>query len=64
MLRPELAEYLTLKQLYSSRQSIATIQLTPEEAERYRSCPVVLDFTSGFYIFPVCSVIFYIFFAG
>lgn len=33
-------------------QTVAMIQLTPEDAERYRSCPVVLDFGSGFYIFP------------
>ncbi|KAI0079301.1 FAD dependent oxidoreductase [Panus rudis PR-1116 ss-1] len=34
-------------------QSIVTIQLTPEEAERYRDCPVFLDFgDSGFYLFP------------
>jgi len=33
-------------------QSIATIQLTSEEADIYRSCPVVLDFSTGFYIFP------------
>ena len=29
------------------------IQLTPEEADAYRKCPVVLDFNTGFYIFPV-----------
>ena len=29
------------------------VQLTPEEADVYRECPVVLDFESGFYIFPV-----------
>lgn len=33
-------------------QSIVTIQLTKEEADRYKQCPVVLDFDSGFYIFP------------
>ncbi|KDQ55204.1 hypothetical protein JAAARDRAFT_37733 [Jaapia argillacea MUCL 33604] len=33
-------------------QSVATIQLTTKEAERYRKCPVVLDFKSGFYVFP------------
>ncbi|KAG1854156.1 FAD dependent oxidoreductase [Suillus subalutaceus] len=33
-------------------QSIATIQLTPEEAEEYRKTPVVLDFRTGFYVFP------------
>lgn len=35
------------------RQSIITIQLTPEEAETYRKCPVYLDLNTGFYIFPV-----------
>ena len=33
-------------------QCIATIQLTKEEADAYRQCPVVLDFSSGFYVFP------------
>lgn len=34
-------------------QSIVTIQLTPDEAERYRQCPVILDFAAtGFYMFP------------
>ncbi|KAJ3475621.1 hypothetical protein NLI96_g11721 [Meripilus lineatus] len=33
-------------------QSVAFIQLTQEEADRYRNCPVYLDFISGFYIFP------------
>lgn len=33
-------------------QSVATIQLTPEEAEEYRKSPVVLDFRTGFYVFP------------
>jgi sarcosine oxidase/L-pipecolate oxidase len=37
------------------RQSVATIQLNHEEADKYRDCPVVLDFGSGFYIFPVRS---------
>ncbi|KAJ7686467.1 FAD dependent oxidoreductase [Mycena rosella] len=31
---------------------IAMVQLTKEEGNRYRQCPVVLDFESGFYIFP------------
>lgn len=40
-------------------QSIATIQLTPEEAEEYRKTPVVLDFRTGFYVFPPthCNVV-------
>ncbi|PSR73762.1 hypothetical protein PHLCEN_2v10406 [Hermanssonia centrifuga] len=33
-------------------QTVATIQLTVEEGDRYRHCPVVLDFGSGFYVFP------------
>ncbi|THH18114.1 hypothetical protein EW146_g2820 [Bondarzewia mesenterica] len=33
-------------------QSVATVKLTPEEADRYRQCPVILDFLSGFYMFP------------
>jgi sarcosine oxidase/L-pipecolate oxidase len=35
------------------RQCIAMVQLTQEEADIYKNCPVVLDFESGFYIFPV-----------
>ncbi|KAI0036149.1 FAD dependent oxidoreductase [Vararia minispora EC-137] len=33
-------------------QGLVTIQLTSEEAERYRDVPVVLDWSSGFYAFP------------
>ncbi|KAG1818332.1 FAD dependent oxidoreductase [Suillus variegatus] len=33
-------------------QSVAMIQLTPEEAEEYRKTPVIVDFRTGFYIFP------------
>lgn len=33
------------------------IQLSPFEAEKYKNCPVVLDFSSGFYIFPVSCII-------
>lgn len=33
-------------------QGIAMIQLTKEEADQYRDCPVVLNWTSGFYVFP------------
>ena len=29
------------------------IQLTPEEAKTYKDVPVVLDYTTGFYMFPV-----------
>ncbi|OAX43656.1 FAD dependent oxidoreductase [Rhizopogon vinicolor AM-OR11-026] len=40
-------------------QSVATIQLTSEEAEEYRNTPVVLDFRTGFYVFPPthCNVV-------
>ncbi|PIL33413.1 hypothetical protein GSI_04035 [Ganoderma sinense ZZ0214-1] len=33
-------------------QTVAFVQLTPEEAELYRACPVYLDFHTGFYAFP------------
>ncbi|KAI0260175.1 FAD dependent oxidoreductase [Gloeopeniophorella convolvens] len=33
-------------------QTVATVQLTDEEAARYRAVPVVLDFRTGFYVFP------------
>ncbi|OBZ69672.1 L-pipecolate oxidase [Grifola frondosa] len=33
-------------------QCVGLMQLTPEEGERYRKCPVYLDFNSGFYMFP------------
>jgi len=36
----------------STGQTTAKIQLTEEEAARYRDVPVVLDFRSGFYVFP------------
>ena len=36
------------------RHGTATIQLNQEEAACYRDVPVVLDFRSGLYIFPVC----------
>lgn len=35
------------------RQSLATIQLTPEESAKYRDCPVTLNFGTNFYTFPV-----------
>jgi sarcosine oxidase / L-pipecolate oxidase len=37
------------------RQSVAMIQLAEDVADAYRTCPVVLDFKSGFYVFPVRS---------
>ncbi|CDO77050.1 hypothetical protein BN946_scf184403.g25 [Trametes cinnabarina] len=33
-------------------QCVAMLQLTPEEADMYRDCPVFLNFHTGFYIFP------------
>ncbi|CAL1711342.1 unnamed protein product [Somion occarium] len=33
-------------------QSVVMVQLSPEEGEKYRKCPVFLDLHSGFYIFP------------
>ncbi|KAJ7188640.1 FAD dependent oxidoreductase [Mycena filopes] len=37
---------------HATGQCVAMVQLTPEEGDLYRQCPVVLDFESGFYIFP------------
>ncbi|KAG6902365.1 hypothetical protein C0995_000927 [Termitomyces sp. Mi166 len=34
------------------RQCVAMIQLNAEETELYKDIPVVIDFTTGFYIFP------------
>lgn len=34
------------------RQSLASLQLTQEESERYRETPVVLDFRTGLYVLP------------
>ncbi|KAI0682765.1 FAD dependent oxidoreductase [Cerioporus squamosus] len=39
-------------QCLATGQTVTFVQLTPEEADRYRQCPVYLDFHSGFYIFP------------
>ncbi|GLB37751.1 putative FAD dependent oxidoreductase [Lyophyllum shimeji] len=36
----------------STGQCVAMIQLTDYEVELYKDCPVVLDFSSGFYVFP------------
>ncbi|KAM6502510.1 FAD dependent oxidoreductase [Amanita muscaria] len=40
------------KNCLATGQCIATMQLTEEEAARYRGCPVLLDLTTGFYVFP------------
>ena len=34
------------------------IQLSAEEANRYRECPVVLDFSTGHYVLPVSRLYF------
>ncbi|KAH9046853.1 FAD dependent oxidoreductase [Lactarius hengduanensis] len=36
----------------STGQTVVTIQLTPDEAARYKDAPVVLDFHTNFYILP------------
>ncbi|KAI6009849.1 FAD dependent oxidoreductase [Pisolithus marmoratus] len=36
----------------ASGQSLATLQLTPEESERYRESPVFLHFSAGLYVLP------------
>ncbi|KZV84125.1 FAD dependent oxidoreductase [Exidia glandulosa HHB12029] len=38
--------------MVATGQSMITIRLSPEEAERYKDIPVVLDFDTGFYCFP------------
>ncbi|KAJ7647653.1 FAD dependent oxidoreductase [Roridomyces roridus] len=40
------------KLFQASGQCVAMVQLTQEEGNEYRDYPVVLDFNSGFYIFP------------
>ncbi|KAI0776306.1 FAD dependent oxidoreductase [Trametes elegans] len=39
-------------QCLATGQCVATIQLTPEEGDLYRDCPVFLNFHTGFYMFP------------
>jgi sarcosine oxidase/L-pipecolate oxidase len=41
-----------IQDLVSSGQVVGTIQLTPEEADEYRSAPVLFSMDSGFYVFP------------
>ncbi|KAH7883202.1 FAD dependent oxidoreductase [Phlebopus sp. FC_14] len=43
------------KRCLATGQTVATVQLTSEEAEQYRQCPVVLNFRTGFYVFPPTS---------
>lgn len=38
--------------LQASGQSVAKIQLTPEEAKKQSALPVVFDLSSGWYAFP------------
>ncbi|KAJ3518349.1 hypothetical protein NM688_g9451 [Phlebia brevispora] len=38
--------------LTRSVQTVATIQLTQGKADKYRECPIVLDFGTDFYVFP------------
>ncbi|TFK50911.1 FAD dependent oxidoreductase [Heliocybe sulcata] len=33
-------------------QSVVTMQLTPEEGDQYRDCPCMVNYKTGFYIFP------------
>ncbi|KAF8633404.1 hypothetical protein AX17_004575 [Amanita inopinata Kibby_2008] len=40
------------KRCLATGQCVAMIQLTEEEATPYRECPVVLDLSDGFYVFP------------
>ncbi|KAJ2979310.1 hypothetical protein NUW54_g11156 [Trametes sanguinea] len=40
------------KACLATGQCVAMLQLTPEEADMYRDCPVFLNFHTGFYIFP------------
>ncbi|KAL7277840.1 hypothetical protein ACG7TL_008785 [Trametes sanguinea] len=40
------------KTCLATGQCVAMLQLTPEEADMYRDCPVFLNFHTGFYIFP------------
>ncbi|PFH52114.1 hypothetical protein AMATHDRAFT_140800 [Amanita thiersii Skay4041] len=40
------------KKCHATGQCIAMIQLTEQESNRYKDCPVVLDLSTGFYIFP------------
>ncbi|EJD39037.1 FAD dependent oxidoreductase [Auricularia subglabra TFB-10046 SS5] len=38
--------------MVATGNSVATIQLSPEEVQRYQDIPVILDFDTGFYCFP------------
>lgn len=45
-------ELVPQSQCVATGHGIVTIQLTPEEADLYRTTPVVINQTTGFYIFP------------
>jgi len=47
-----LPDYGAAQRMIATGQSVATVQLTAEEAEKYRKVPVFLDFGSGWYCFP------------
>ncbi|KDQ20053.1 hypothetical protein BOTBODRAFT_27475 [Botryobasidium botryosum FD-172 SS1] len=38
--------------LTATGQCLATVRLNDEQAERHKDCPVLLDWSSGFYVFP------------
>ncbi|KAI0332963.1 FAD dependent oxidoreductase [Cubamyces sp. BRFM 1775] len=40
------------EQCLATGQTVAMLQLTPEEGDMYRNCPVYLNFHTGFYMFP------------
>lgn len=40
------------RRCHATGQTVATVQLTIEEAERFAFVPVVLNFATGFYVFP------------
>ncbi|KAI8973989.1 FAD dependent oxidoreductase [Trametes punicea] len=40
------------EQCLATGQCVAMLQLTPEEGDMYRDCPVYLNFHTGFYMFP------------
>ncbi|KAF8515559.1 FAD dependent oxidoreductase [Gautieria morchelliformis] len=40
------------ERVLATGQSVATIKLSEEEAKAYANVPVILDYTTGFYVFP------------
>jgi len=49
---PSFPELRLDKHVFASGQGFAFIQLTEEEAKKYRTMPVVLGHDTGFYVFP------------